>query len=126
MAAGCPLRTGTQEGTACVASGCRMEKGFDETKCGGARPDRRPSPLPGWELMVVLMPKIWPLCNSAKYPLRDRVLGEVEMNSFIALPGKEGPSRLVPTKIECTNEGWGGGSDLVRSFITMVQEWGWS
>ena len=91
-----------------------------------ARPDRRPSPLPGWEPMVVLMPKMWPLCNSAKSTVRDRVLGKVEMNSFIALPGKGGHSRLVRTKIECTNDGRGGGSDLVRSFIAMVQEWGWS
>lgn len=37
MAARCPLRTGTQEGTACVAPGCRMEKGFDEAKRGGSK-----------------------------------------------------------------------------------------
>ena len=37
------------------------------------------------------------LCTSAKSNLRDRVLGEVEKNSFIALPGKGGPSGLMPS-----------------------------
>ena len=36
------------------------------------------------------------LCTSAKWNLGDRVLSEVEKNSFIALPGKGGHSRLVP------------------------------
>ena len=31
--------------------------------------------------------------------LRDRVLGEVEKNSFIALPGKGGHSGLMPSKL---------------------------
>ena len=31
--------------------------------------------------------------------LRDRVLGEVERNSFIALPGKLGHSGLVPSRL---------------------------
>ena len=33
---------------------------------------------------------------SVELNLRDRVLGEVEKNSFIALPGKGGHSRSVP------------------------------
>jgi len=31
--------------------------------------------------------------------LRDRVLGEVDKNSFIALSGKGGHSKLVPSKL---------------------------
>ena len=37
--------------------------------------------------------------------LRDRVLGEVEKNSFIALPGKGGDSRLLPSKTVGPNPG---------------------
>ena len=39
------------------------------------------------------------LYTSAKPNLRDRVLSEVEKNSFIALPGSGGHSGLVPSKI---------------------------
>ena len=42
------------------------------------------------------MPKTRPLCTSAESNLGDRVLGEIEKNSFIALSGKEGHSGLVP------------------------------
>ena len=37
-----------------------------------------------------------PLCTSAEANLGDRIWGEVEENSFIALPGKGGHSGLVP------------------------------
>ena len=37
------------------------------------------------------------LYTSAKLNLGDRVLGEVEKNSFTALPGKGGHSRLMPS-----------------------------
>ena len=47
--------------------------------------------------------------------LRDRVLHEAE-NSFIALPGKRGHSRLMPSKL-CVPT-WRG---VVRSFTVMVQ-----
>ena len=48
------------------------------------------------------------LYTSAKPNLRDRVLSEVEKNSFIALPGSGGHSGLVPSKIVCPNlEGFG-------------------
>ena len=40
-----------------------------------------------------------------KSNLRDRALGEVEKNSFIALPGKGGHSRLLPSKTMCPNPG---------------------
>ena len=39
-------------------------------------------------LKHLLMLKFWPLYTGAKLNLGDRVLGEVEKNSFIALPGK--------------------------------------
>ena len=42
------------------------------------------------------MPKTQPLCASAESNLRDRVLGEVEKNSFIALPGKGGHGGFMP------------------------------
>ena len=51
------------------------------------------------------MPKARPLCTSAKSSHRDRVLGEVEKNSFIALPGKGGHSELLPWKTVCHNPG---------------------
>ena len=44
------------------------------------------------------MPKTRPLCAGAELNLGDGVLGEVEKNSFIALPGKGGHSRLMPLK----------------------------
>ena len=46
----------------------------------------------------MVMPKTRPLYTGASLNLRDRVLSEVEKNSFIDLPGKWGHSRLVPSK----------------------------
>ena len=46
-------------------------------------------------LLIVLMPKTHPLHTGAKSNLRDRVLGEIEKNSFIALSGKEGRKLCV-------------------------------
>ena len=65
------------------------------------------------------MPKTQPLYTSAELNLADRILGEVEKNSFIALPGKGGHSGLLPSKTVCPHPG-----DLVRSFIAIVQGWG--
>ena len=45
------------------------------------------------------------LCTSAESNLGDRILGEGEKNSFIALPGKGGHSGLVPLKTVCPNLG---------------------
>ena len=42
-----------------------------------------------WDL-TLLMAKAQPLYTGAKSNLRDRVLGEVEKNRFITLPGKGG------------------------------------
>ena len=54
------------------------------------------------------MPKTWPACTSAKVNLRDRVLGEVEKNGFIALPDKGGHSGLMALRTMCPNqEGFG-------------------
>ena len=62
------------------------------------------------------MLKTWPLCTGAKLNLRDRILGEVEKNSFIALPGKGGHNGIMPSKLLCPHlEG------VVRSFMVMVQ-----
>ena len=52
-----------------------------------------------------MRPKTRPLCTSAKSNLRDRVLGEAEKSSFIALPDKWGHSRLLPQKTVCPNPG---------------------
>ena len=46
-------------------------------------------------------------------------MGEVERNSFIALPGKRGQSDLMPSKLCLDLEG------LVRSFILLVQRGGY-
>ena len=45
------------------------------------------------------------LYTSAQLNLRDRVLAEVEKDSFIALPGKGGHSGLLPRKTMCLNLG---------------------
>ena len=58
----------------------------------------------------------WPLCPSAESNLGDRVLGEIEKNSFTAMPGKRGQSRLVPQKLCVPTWGY-----LMRSFTAMVQ-----
>ena len=52
-----------------------------------------------------MMPKTQPLCTSAELNLGDRVLSELEKNSFIALPGKGGHSRLLSQKTVCPNLG---------------------
>ena len=44
---------------------------------------------------VIVMLKTWPLCTGAESNFGE-FLGEVEKNSFIALPGKGGHSRLLP------------------------------
>ena len=44
--------------------------------------------------MVAIMPKTRPLYTGAESNLGDRALGEVEKDSFIALPGKGGNADL--------------------------------
>ena len=46
-----------------------------------------------WKIQIfenakVVMPKTWPLCTRDDSNLGNRLLGEVEKNSFIVLPGK--------------------------------------
>ena len=50
-------------------------------------------------------PKSQPLYTGAEKNLGHRVLGEVEKNSFIALPGRGGHSWLLPLKTTCPNPG---------------------
>ena len=70
--------------------------------------------------MIIMIPKVWCLCSDAKSHLGDRVLGEIEKNSFITLLAKGGhsgfcaPQNCVPTQ-----------KDLVRSLTAMVQGWGY-
>ena len=59
------------------------------------------------------------LCTGAESNLGDIVLGEVEKDSFIALPGKGGHSGLLPSKTMCPNQ-----EDVMRCFIAIVQGWG--
>ena len=61
---------------------------------------------------MVLMPKTHPLHTGAKSNLRDKVLGEVEKNSFIALSGKERHSELLSLKTVHLNHG-GFGEELL-------------
>ena len=59
----------------------------------------------GANCAYILRPKviveIWPRYTD----LRDRVLGEVERNSFMALSGKGGHSGLMPLRL-CSTPGW--------------------
>ena len=45
------------------------------------------------------------LFTSADSNLRDRVLGELEKDNFIALPGRGGHSGLMPLKTMCSHLG---------------------
>ena len=54
---------------------------------------------------LVLMPKAQPLSTGVESSLGNRVLGEVEKNSFIVLPGKGEHSRSLTLKTMCPNPG---------------------
>ena len=54
--------------------------------------------------------QIWPLYPVTKLVFEDRVLSEVEKNSFIALPGRGGHGSFMPSKL-CLYSQW-----AVRSF----------
>ena len=56
------------------------------------------------------------LCTSAELNLGDRVLGKVEKNSFLTLPGKGGLSKPMPSKPSVPT--W---ETIVRSFTVIVQ-----
>ena len=57
------------------------------------------------------------LNTGAESNLRDRVLSEVEKDSFLTLPGKGSHSGLTPSKL-CVRPG--GASE---SFIELAQRW---
>ena len=71
--------------------------------------------LAGKKRFLLWIPKAQPLYTGVKSNLGDRILGEVEENSFIALPGKERHSGLVPLKIVFPTQ-----QDLLRCFIAVV------
>ena len=50
---------------------------------------------------IAVMLRAWPLCTGAELNLRNRVLDEVEKDSFIILPGKRGHSGLLLGKAVC-------------------------
>ena len=54
---------------------------------------------------VLSLLKPWPLCSGAESNLGDKSLGWVKKNSFIALPGKGGHSRLLLWKTMLSNLG---------------------
>ena len=75
---------------------------------------------------LVLISKASPLCTGAELNLRDRVLGEIEKNNIIALPGEGGHSWLPPLKTLCAHlegfdEGLPGGWDD-KEFACSVQD----
>ena len=51
------------------------------------------------DLATEKMLETQPLCAGAKSNLRGRTWGEIEKNSFIALPGKGKQSRLMPSEL---------------------------
>ena len=56
----------------------------------------------------MLMPKTQSPCTGAKLNRSYRVLDEIEKNNFIVLPGKGGPSELLPLRTVCPHiEGLG-------------------
>ena len=68
-------------------------------------------PLFDW---VQLILKAQPLCTGAKSNLRDRILGEIEKNSCIALPAIAGHRELLPQLCVSTWE---------EFYSTVVQGW---
>ena len=50
-------------------------------------------------LVVAIVAEIQHLYTGTELNLGDRVLGEVEKDNFIALPGKGGHSGLMPSKL---------------------------
>ena len=69
--------------------------------------------------VVIMIPKVWPLCSDAKLNLGDRVLGETEKNSFDTLLAKGGQSEFCAPQNCVPNQ-----KDLMRSFTAMAQGWG--
>ena len=74
--------------------------------------------IPVWNLML----KTRPLCTGVESNLGDRVLGEAEKNSFIALPGKGWVSRLMLSEL-CPSRI--GGIVPVVLYILWIQVLAW-
>lgn len=68
-----------------------------------------------------MMPKGQLLCIPL-INLRDRVLGEIEKDSFLALPGNGRQSRLLPSKAVCPNLG-GFDARFYSSGASPVAQW---
>ena len=67
-----------------------------------------------------MMLKTQPLHAGGESNLRDRVLGEVERNSFVVFARQKGTRRAHALQNYVSQLG----EDLVRSFIAMVSVWG--
>ena len=65
------------------------------------------------------MPKVQALYTGAKSNLRNRVWGEIEKKSFIALPRKVGYRGSFPQNLCVSTQ-----EDLMRHFRALVQGWG--
>ena len=85
--------------------------------------------------LFLLMLKTWSLCSGAEVQSWRPSLGEVEKNSFIALPGTEQHSRLMPQncvsqprRIEWVSEQWfkGGVADKIRACIPLIWPHWWA
>ena len=74
-----------------------------------------------WQVGYFTTSTTWeaPLCTGTELNLRDRVLGDVDKNSFITLPEKGIQIGLLPLKPKCLN--W---EDLMRNFIAKIQRCG--
>ena len=77
-----------------------------------------------------MMLKAQPLCTGAEMNLGDKVWGEVEKNSFIALPGKWGHSWLMPSRLYIPH--WRGLGGIINRFkkcdqimdVLLIGWWG--
>ena len=67
------------------------------------------------------MLKTWPLCIGVASSLKNRVLGALHKNSFIALPGKGGHNRLMPSKTVHSNPG-GFGKEFYSNRASLVAQ----
>ena len=64
------------------------------------------------------LPEAWPLCTPVSNQISERVLGEVEKDSIIALPSKGDILGFCFEKLCVRTQ-----DNLMRGFITMIQRW---
>ena len=72
---------------------------------GGAGVEQNVRSLSG-SISLLLMPKAQLLCTLVLNQISEQSVGEVEEDSFVTLPGRGPPSRLMPSK-PCVPT-WGG------------------